>query len=224
MEPKINLKNLSLNAQCTEASEEIVPHFVSDKITQKVSILDIELDKAEAYIEFDDISVPTLETEKGSPSSFDVKMGDNFLIIKELPCNDISKIRIKIPYEVSYANVKIVSKNANIFVPNMKCEIMKLDNIKGCIGIQKIITGLMLVDNLDGNIKVQKITAEEVKINNDSGNINIGQVLAKHSNVKTNTGTIIVKKSNSVLDSFETNVGDIFWDSRLISNNSKGMN
>ena len=224
MEPKINLKNLSLNAQCTEASEEIVPHFVSDKITQKVSILDIELDKAEAYIEFDDISVPTLEIEKGSPSNFDVKIGDNFLIIKELPCNDISKIRIKIPYELSYANVKIISKNANIFVPNMKCEIMKLDNIKGCIDIQKIITGLMLVDNLDGNIKVQKITAEEVKINNDSGNINVGQILAKHSNVKTNTGTIIVKKSNSVLDSFETNGGDIFWDSRLISNNSKGMN
>lgn len=224
MEPKINLKNLSLNAQCTEASEEIVPHFVSDKITQKVSILDIELDKAEAYIEFDDISVPTLEIEKGSPSNFDVKMGDNFLIIKELPCNDISKIRIKIPYELSYANVKIISKNANIFVPNMKCEIIKLDNIKGCIDIQKIITGLMLVDNLDGNIKVQKITAEEVKINNASGNINVGQILAKHSNVKTNTGTIIVKKSNSVLDSFETNGGDIFWDSRLISNNSKGMN
>lgn len=224
MEPKINLKNLSLAAQCREASEKIVPHFVSDKITQKVSVLDIELDKAEAFIEFDDISVPTLQIEKGSPSNFDVKMGDNFLIVKELPCNDTSKIRIKIPYEVSYANVKIVSKNANIFVPNMKCEIMKLDNIKGCIDIQKIITGLMLVDNLDGNIKAQKITAEEVKINNDSGNINVGQILANHSSVKTNTGTIIVKKSNSVLDSFETNGGDIFWDSRLISNNSKGMN
>lgn len=224
MEPKINLKNVSFAAQCTEASEEVVPHFVSDKIVEKVSVLDIELDKAEAYIEFDDISVPTLEIEKGSPSNFDVKMGDNFLIIKELPCNDISKIKIKIPYEISYANIKMVSKNANIFVPNMKCEIMKLDNIEGCIDIQKIITGLMLVDNLDGNVKAQKITAEEVKINNDSGNINIGQVLAKYSNVKTNTGSVIVKKSNSVLNCFETNGGDIFLDSKLVSNNSKGMN
>lgn len=73
MEPKINLKNVSFAAQCTEASEEVVPHFVSDKIVEKVSVLDIELDKAEAYIEFDDISVPTLEIEKGSPSNFDVK-------------------------------------------------------------------------------------------------------------------------------------------------------
>lgn len=110
MEPKINLKNVSFAAQCTEASEEVVPHFVSDKIVEKVSVLDIELDKAEAYIEFDDISVPTLEIEKGSPSNFDVKMGDNFLIIKELPCNDTSKIKIKIPYEISYANIKMVSK------------------------------------------------------------------------------------------------------------------
>lgn len=70
----------------------------------------------------------------------------------------------------------------------------------------------------------KKLTAEEVKINNDSGNINIGQVLAKYSNVKTNTGSVIVKKSNSVLNCFETNGGDIFWDSKLVSNNSKGMN
>lgn len=224
MEPKINLKNLSLSAQCTEASEEIAPHFVSDKIVEKVSVLDIELDKAKAFIEFDDISVPTLEIEKGSLSNFDLKIGDNFFIVKELSCKEISEIRIKIPYEINYANVKIVSKNANIFVPSMKCEIMKLDNKKGCLDVQKIITGLMLVDNLDGNIKAQKITAEEVKINNDSGNINVGQILTSHSSVKTNTGTIIVKKSNSLLDSFETNGGDIFWDSRLVSNNSKGMN
>ena len=43
MKPKINLKNVSFAAQCTEASEEVVPHFVSDKIVEKVSVLDIEL-------------------------------------------------------------------------------------------------------------------------------------------------------------------------------------
>lgn len=38
----------------------------------------------------------------------------------------------------------MVSKNANIFVPNMKCEIMKLDNIEGCIDIQKLLPDLCL--------------------------------------------------------------------------------
>ena len=36
MEPKIKLKNVSFAAQCTKASEEVAPHFVSDKIVKQI--------------------------------------------------------------------------------------------------------------------------------------------------------------------------------------------
>ena len=69
MEPKINLKNVSFAAQCTEAREEVVPHFVSDKIVEKVDGKSYSL-KNHGLIRYNDVYLVN-QTEEEITLGFD---------------------------------------------------------------------------------------------------------------------------------------------------------
>lgn len=224
MESK-NLKTvISCDAQCAKQPyDETAPHFMNDKMTQKVSILDIELIDSSLTIIYDDLSIPSLEAKSNSLSNFDLKIGDTFLIIKELSASN-DTLTLRLPYDISYANIKIKAAKGLISLSNLKCEIMKIENDDATFVMERINAGLLIIENQRGIIKALKIVSDEVDFSNQTGDINIGQILTKKAKLKTDLGSIVVKKSTAHLDFFDSQGGDIFWDSRLITNNSKGMN
>lgn len=224
MESKNFKTTISCDAQCAKSSyEDVAPHFINDKMTQKVSILDIELIDSSLTIKYDDLSIPSLESKLNSLSNFDIKMGNTFLIIKELSSNNDDLI-LRLPYDLSYANIKIKVGKGLLSLPNLKSEIMKFENENAKFEIDKINTELLIIENQVGMIKIAKIVSDEIDFSNQKGDISVGQILTKKAKVKTGLGSVVVKKSTAKLDYFESDGGDIFWDSRLISNNSKGMN
>lgn len=228
MEKRINLQSqLKLDAECTNHTDDkLSSQYINDRIVQQVSLLHLSILNAHIQMDYDDINSPSFSFIEGSLDNFEINISENILLVKELPSHMVPKIKLTLPYNKIYANVSVENQHGHVSLPNLKCEIIRIDNINGQNELKNINSGLTIFKNVDGYINVVKILSDEMYLENVSGEIFINQVICKKSSAKTKTGSIVVKKSTSPIDEIESRSGDIFWDSKLISDNdsSKGMN